>query len=131
MAEESRTEIIEEEWDKIKIGIGVVCFVLILGGLIVGKYFLAQHGIGVSKDVKGAETTAEATTVTKKTFSIPTADELQKKFNTIQQQVGHLDVQEVASSSPQIQQILQQIQSLPNLPKNIAREQCISLCSKL
>jgi predicted RNA-binding protein with EMAP domain len=41
----------------------------------------------------------------------------------------YLDPEEVASSSPQIQKVLNDIQGIKNLPADQARNTCMKICS--
>jgi cytoskeletal protein RodZ len=117
----------EEVWDKKKVAIAVVVFVLILAGFIFAKnYFFPQKNKPtLNQNVKGISTQKLHS------FSLPSVDDVSQKIQDLQNQVTHVDVGEIASSSPQIQQIMREIQDLPNLPKNVAKQACISLCSKL
>jgi hypothetical protein len=128
----------EEHWDKKKIIAGIVIFVLLLLGVIGAKMFLlpksiARH-IPIGPAVEGVSTTdfspANAQPTPEK-ISLPTTDDLQKKISELQAQITHLNVKDIASSSPQVQQLIQQIQSLPNAPANAAKEACMQVCNRL
>jgi hypothetical protein len=98
-------------------------------------YILPKYGLnGVLKAVKGIQTSVQnqnysqfISTDTSATISAAQhsgTDSLQ----AIKQQVSLLQNIEIASSSPQIQHILKQLQSLPN---DKIKEMCTQMCSKL
>jgi hypothetical protein len=64
-------------------------------------------------------------------ISLPSQVDVQNKIKDIQQQVTHLNVNDVASSSPQVQQILKQLQQIPAGPVGQVKEACMRLCSQL
>ncbi len=145
-----KDRIIDQEtvWDKKKIAIGVVSAIILLG---VGIYFLKPYlfnqqnaATEVSQksgnigSVEGASTSQgidqkndNSQGQTAKSFSIPTVNDVQANIANIQQQITHLDAAQIASSSPQVQKIIQDIQSMQEYPKNQAKEMCQQICSKL
>jgi predicted RND superfamily exporter protein len=142
--EENFLELEQEAWDKKKVIAGVVAGLMLLGGGIAAKQLLlpqsVQKVIPHKSAVQGAETqansnsfidTATVTPTPTAALSIPTKEDVQKKIQELQQQLTHISVQDIASSSPQIQQIIQQIQALPQAPANAAKSACEQLCSKL
>lgn len=56
---------------------------------------------------------------------------VQQQILGIQQQVSKLKNSDIASAPPQIQQILKQIQSLPQGSINQIKMQCINICNRL
>lgn len=128
----------EYVWDFRKIGIGiVVLLLLIFGGLVAKRLIMGQSVAPESfiphvslPSVKGASTDPADTPATQ-TFSLPTQQDVQQQVQQIQQQITHLDVQEIASSSPQVQQVLQQIQNLPKQSSDQVKQACYRLCDGL
>jgi hypothetical protein len=117
----------EEVWDKKKILFGLFFLCLLAGGLIYLKdtYFPGVHIFSKSL-VKGVSTNALPTPAIQ--FG---STNLQEKMAQIRSQVTHLNVSEVASSSPQVQQVLKEIQGLGNLPKEEAKAICEKICTGL
>jgi hypothetical protein len=50
------------------------------------------------------------------------------KINTLKDQVNNLNVQEIASSSPQVQKIINDLKNLQDAPKNQVKEVCQKIC---
>lgn len=144
-----KDRIIDQEtvWDKKKIIIGVISTIILLGVGIyfLNPYFFSQKNAatqvskksGAVEDVEGANTSKEidqkndsSQGQTAKSFSLPTANDVQANIATIQQQITHLDAAQIASSSPQVQKIIQDLQAMQEYPKNQAKEMCQQICSK-
>lgn len=141
------TQVIEEHWDIKKIVIGVLVFSLLAGVAFAAKEYFSPipntaqdiTHIQTTVGVKGAETNTNDSgngTQTQQsqnngTFSLPSSTDIQNQIQNIQQQVTHINVADLASSSPQIQQIIQQVEKLPSTPINAAKAACINLCNNL
>lgn len=146
MTKQIESQFVEEKWDVKKIIIGTVLLLLLAGGAYAAKQYFAPSSI-IPQDithiqttigVKGAATNAngssDSPTVQSDnhaTFSLPSSTDIQNQIQHIQQQVTSLNVSELASSSPQVQSIIQQIEQLPKVPANAAKEACINLCNRL
>ncbi len=128
-----RKVIKEEEqelvWDKTKLFItAIVLLLLVAGGVYVKLFvFKTSGGSGTVMSVKGIS--AEDTT--SHSFSLPTQEDVQAKISDLEQQVTQLNVKDIATSSPEVQKVLKQIQSLPSYPANQAKDMCMKLCGQL
>lgn len=122
----------EETWDKKKIIVGIL-----IAGLVVGivLHFLqplinddqrsrAQlyNKVGNTKEVAGVSTS--------KSGSFTAVGGVQSSIDSIQEQITQLDVTEIASSSPQMQKIIKDIQSIQQFPRNQAKEMCQQVCNR-
>ncbi|HEX8965476.1 MAG TPA: hypothetical protein VF820_03545 [Patescibacteria group bacterium] len=139
------TQVIEEHWDIKKIIIGTGIFLLLAGAAYAAKEYFSPvpntsqdiTHVQTTIGVKGAETSSTGSnpptqqSQNNATFSLPSSTDIQNQIQNIQQQVTHLNISDLASSSPQVQAILQQIEQLPNAPANVAKEACINLCNRL
>lgn len=137
---------IKEEvvWDKKKIVMLLSTLVLIFGGIITAKnFFFPNSSKGIvagihtlnSSAADSASANGDSNTsgneTANKSFFLPTSQDIQQKVQDIQKQIMHLNIDEIASSSPQIKQVIEQIQSLPAQPANIARTACEQLCKNI
>ena len=130
-----RKKVLEEEheekveWDKPRImSFFIVLGLLVVGGLLGKHFFLdVQTNSSPQQSVQGISTQADA--------SLPTVQSVQRgvteQLANLQQQASQISVKDIASSSPQVQQILLQLQKLPQLPGDIAKQACVQLCGKL
>lgn len=128
--------LIQETWDIKRIIVGVILATATVAGVGYGvKALVANRQEHASpskpqqpfKSVEGvrAEPTQEPQ-------FLPTSREVQAavedKVEDIKREVGNLKVEDIATSSPQVQKILKDIQALQQYPKNQAKELCENLC---
>lgn len=126
----SRKEKKEEEelvWDKRRIIIAFVLVAFILFGLrqVKGMFF-------PNTNILGESTVKKASEVDKPSVIGPGVDiegNVTSKFEDIKDNIVNLDPEEVASSSPQIQKVLRDIEGLKDLPADQARNTCMKICS--
>ncbi|MEX2007168.1 MAG: hypothetical protein WD992_00120 [Candidatus Levyibacteriota bacterium] len=133
MAKAQKPEFAAEKWDKKKIFLAVlVISAFVVLGLQLKTYFLDSNYLKSNnsnspKDTKGTSISP--------TISIPSAkalgEEVVQNLNNIQQEINSINVQDIATSSPQVKKILEDIKALPNYPANQAKDMCIKFCSGL
>lgn len=56
---------------------------------------------------------------------------LGKQIESIKKEAGNINLEEIASSSAQIQKIINDVKSLQDIPKNEAKDACFKICSGL
>lgn len=119
----------DQVWDKKKIAIFLLILILAGVGLVYGfgnQKFLSQGEISGIQAVEERE---------KPKIEPPSFTNLQntfeERFNDIRKEAEKIDVTEVASSSPQIQKVINDIKALQNYPRNQAKEACFSICEGL
>lgn len=116
----------ESTWNKKRIFFAI--FLLVL--LIVGGYFfktrvLSENSSPVAKSVKGIGA-KEAIKEPEPGINIQEA--VRERIDSIRQEVSGLNIVEIASSSPQVQKVLNDIKSLEQYPINQAQEICKKIC---
>lgn len=78
--------------------------------------------------VKGASTNSDS-------ISFPTSDDLkssaQEKLEQLQKEVQQINVIEIASSSPQVQKVINDFKSLEDYPKDQVKTFCQNICNGL
>ncbi|MDP3726900.1 MAG: hypothetical protein Q8Q96_01125 [bacterium] len=121
----------EESWDVKKILIGILILFFLAGTAYAAKTFLfdkqkkaAVAGISVEREKVFIPTKSQS-------FFLPSQSDVQQKINEIRQDVVKLNVSEIASSSPQVQKIIDDIKSLQEYPRNQAKDICQQICSGL
>jgi hypothetical protein len=117
-----------QSWNKKRISIAV--FLLAL--LLTGGYFLKTHILGEAqlrpaKSVAGISTKDESAELP----GINVREAVREKIESLKREISGLDVVEIASSSPQVQKILNDIKSLQEYPENQMKEFCNNICSRL
>lgn len=122
----------EESWNKKRIF--AAFFLIIL--LAIGGYFFktkitdgkSSFPQGILKSVKGTSSVKEEDKKQEKNLGINVQKAVQEKINSLKQEVYGLDIMEIASSSPQVQKILNDIKALEQYPVNQAQEICKKIC---
>ncbi|MBP9719034.1 MAG: hypothetical protein KBD46_01060 [Candidatus Levybacteria bacterium] len=118
----------ESQWSKKKIAIGVIILGLVLFVGYQNRERILSYNKQPIRAVAGVETVVKQES--NKTVVLPSFD-IQEKIETITQQVSNLDVSEVAASSPQIQKVLKDMESLKNIPQDQAKDACLNICRSL
>jgi hypothetical protein len=120
---------IEETWDKKKIVIGIALLLVLLGCLVYfsGIYKIKSAssenaGSQLKKTVKGVETSINAEGIKKA---------VQQKIEEIKTEAGSIDLVEIASSSPQVQKVINDLKALEKYPSDQAKGMCQKLCDQL
>ena len=117
-----------QSWNKKKIFIAVFLLTLLLiGGYFFKTRILGETQLQPAKSVEGISTKDEAVELP----GINVQEAVREKIESIRQEVSAMNVMEVASSSPQVQKILNDIKSLQGYPENQIKEICNNICSRL
>lgn len=127
---------IEEKWNKKRLLILFTFLVLFFAGLlgikllVLDKNQSPQTTSKKSFSVKGAEIVTDLSKSTKDSTS-GIKSSVADQINSLKQEVSNINLAEVASSSPQVKKVLEDIKSLQNLPKNEVKDFCQKVCSGL
>ncbi len=135
---EDQEEDVVEVWDFRKIAVGVVIVALLIGGGIIGKRILFHESLDPQSFIPPLPSVKSLTSVLGNNdnnphvkIRLPSSADIQNQVQNIQQEVTHLNVNEIATASPQVRQVLKQLQDLPAGPAGQVKEACIRLCSQL
>ena len=117
MKEGKKDEEIEESWNKKRVGIALIILLVIIGGLLYllnNKFFKSGQNTKVlsAKDVK-------------------LEDMVQDQIINLKKEASNINVEEIASSSPQIRKLIDDLKALGDLPKNQVKEACLNICKGL
>ncbi len=118
----------EQRWDLKKIIIGLVVIGVFGWFIYQQKDMIAEYNNQPTKAIAGVS--SEKTEANASKSTTPQFD-LQQKITDITAQVSNLNTSEVAASSPQIQKVLKDMESLKALPQNQVKDACLSICSSL
>jgi hypothetical protein len=119
---EEAGEINKETWNKKRVFLSI--FLLAL--LIIGGGYLFRDKIFISssrqlKSVEGASTSTVDTAAN-------VQETVKEKIDNLKQEVSGLNLMEVASSSSQVQKILNDIKALQQYPANQIKDLCRKIC---
>ena len=122
-------EIEKESWNKKRI---FAAFFLLLFLAGVGYFFTTKildskssFPSTILKSVKGTASTQERNN-TSSDFNVQ--EKVAEKIENLKQAALELNIVEIASSSPQVQKIINDIKSLEQYPTNQAKEICRQIC---
>ncbi|RJQ36072.1 hypothetical protein C4559_05720 [Candidatus Microgenomates bacterium] len=136
----------QESWDKKKIIIALLIAALLGGLLYAAKIFVLGKNINIpfkysttnksQEKVEGISTkNNESDQEDSTSVSLPLIDNLKgeasQKLEEVKREINNLSISELASSSPQVKKIIQDVQGLEQAPKNQAKEACYNICKSL
>jgi hypothetical protein len=115
---------VQAQWDKKKIILFLLAAVILIGigfeakDLILGAN--VSPAVSVNKpDVKGAAVQV-----------VPDIkNSVQNQLNTLKSEAQGVDLVEIASSSPQVQKVINDLKALQNYPKNQVKATCEQVCN--
>ena len=119
----------ESSWNKKRIFAAV--FLII--ALIALGYFLKTKVLGKNSSETDSPKAVKGTTVTKEEkaqeeSNVNVQKAVAEKIESLKQAALGLNVVEIASSSPQVQKIINDIKALEQYPTNQAKEICKQIC---
>jgi hypothetical protein len=120
---------VEETWDKKKIGVALIVLFILLGCII---YFSGIYKIKgesavnpaaqIKKSVEGAQTSFNTEGI---------KEAVKQKIEDIKTEASSVDLVQIASSSPQVQKIINDLKNLENYPSDQAKSACEKICNQL
>jgi len=118
---------VEESWNKKRILTALfLIMVLAIGGYVFKARVLDADLFPKNpKSVKGITSKEEKR---KEDFGMEIQGAVKEKIKSLKQEVSLLNIAEIASSSPQVQKIINDIKSLEQYPTNQAKEICRKIC---
>ena len=119
-----------EQWDKKRIIISAFFVIVAIFAVneIKTAFFPSKNG------VLGQATQVTPGPIKKPDIELPrfnVVNEVGSKINEIKNNINSLDPKEVASSSPQIQKVLRDMEGIKDLPSNEAKSMCMKICSEI
>lgn len=119
----------EIEWDKKKI----ILFLFVILFLVIGGYQLKSMILGDSIDSN--ETPFFEQSVKGTSIQEPPVESfrnnVQEQIENIKEDAQSINVADIASSSPQVQKIINDIKALQDYPSNQIKDVCQKVCSGL
>ena len=117
------------EWDKKKIIMFAIAVVVLVGIGLVFKNMMFQgqetsNPPSVKTDVKGVSTEAVN----------PVSDikkNIQNQIDNLKTEAQNINIVDVATSSPQVQKVINDLKAIQDYPKNQLRQTCEKICSGL
>lgn len=114
-----------KEWDIKKLILVSLFLAGILAVFLFFKFYFFADSNKALKEVKGQESRSRVIN----TDNIQEA--VKGQMDSIKEQAENINITDIATSSPQVQKIIKDIQALENYPSNQARSMCENLCKSL
>jgi flagellar basal body-associated protein FliL len=128
MKEQKKKE--EVVWDKKKI----IMFLVVVFFILIGAYELKLMILGEDLGPKALENSYQQN-VRGVSIQEPPQESLrtnvQEQINNLKEDAQNINVVEIASSSPQVQKIINDLKAIQNYPSNQIKEVCEKVCSGL
>lgn len=125
---EGREKKEEIEWDKKRIIITAVIVVVLLGvAFQLKSLFLDDNSSTIDTNVPKKQIQG----VNIQEASQGLRQNITDNIENLREEAQSLDIAEVASSSPQVQKIINDLKSLKDLPKNQLKDACEKVCGGL
>ncbi|MEK7558679.1 MAG: hypothetical protein AAB521_00060 [Patescibacteria group bacterium] len=118
MKAERKDEDIEESWNKKRVGVAVV----ILMGIIASLFYLLNNNFHFYKPQDAKVLSAK---------DVKLEDVVQNQIMNLKKEALSLNVEEIASSSPQVRKLVDDLKALGDLPKNQVKGACFKICDGL
>lgn len=138
------SEFEDQEWDKKKILLTIITVAAILGiGYSAKTYFLdknTQSSIPMLGQVKGIQKENDDSSskqiindpvLSGAPVSLPSKEDVQQRLEQIKKEIQTINVVEIASSSPQVQKVLNDIKALEQYPGSQTKQMCENICKSL
>lgn len=109
---------VDQEWDFKKI---FLAFIAIIAVLLVGVWLKRGYFAEINS--------AKPATVSTKVPDVQKA--VQEKIEGIKYDAAKINVEEVATSSPQVQKVINDIKSIQDYPSSQAKSMCQKICEGL
>jgi len=112
----------ESQWDKKKI----IFFSILTVVLLILGYALKDSILG-----KSTKQNLTAQSIKGVSTQIDLRKGVQDQINTIKEEAGNINLVDVATSSPQVQKVINDLKALKEYPNNQLKQTCMNVCSKL
>jgi len=116
------------EWDKKKIFLFLIAAGLLVGaGAVVKGMMFAGQGTSTSQPI--SESVKGASTEVSKLPDI--GKNIQNQVDNLKNEAQNINIVDVATSSPQVQKVINDLKAIQDYPKNQLRQTCEKICSGL
>jgi len=112
----------QTQWDRKKI---IFFSILILVLLILG-YRLKDSILGKSYNLPAVSQKAKAIST-----PVDVGKNVSDQINNLKEEAGNINLVDVATSSPQVQKVINDLKALKDYPNNQLKQACMNICGKL
>ncbi len=116
----------ELQWDKKKILLFLIAAVVLIGIGFEAKDVILGTNISPSVSVPKPDVKGTATQV-----SSNIKNSVQDQLDNLKAEAQNVDLEEIASSSPQVQKVINDLKAVQDYPKNQLKATCEQVCNGL
>lgn len=128
MKEQKKKE--EIEWDKKKI----IIFLAVVLFLLIGAYVLKSIILGENTSTKNSQNSFQQGIKGVDIQESPQQslrNNVRDQIENLKEEAQNIDIVDIASSSPQVQKVINDLKAIQNYPSNQIRQACEKVCSGL
>jgi len=129
MKEDKKKE--ESQWDKKRIILfSILVFLAIIGAYYVKTLILPDN---TSKDLSSNSVLKESVKGASTSENSPGSlkQGIQNQINSLKDEAQNINVVDIATSSPQVQKVINDLKAIQNYPSNQLKSTCEKICSGL
>jgi len=114
----------EEQWDKKKILLFLIAAVVLIGIGFEAKTLILGENLNPSPPVVAPDVKGAATQI------VPNIkNSVQDQLNNLKAEAQNVNLVEIASSSPQVQKVINDLKALQNYPRDQVKTTCEQICN--
>ncbi|HZJ18612.1 MAG TPA: hypothetical protein VFD45_03285 [Patescibacteria group bacterium] len=122
---------IDKEWDIKKIIITVFILTILIALVLFFKFYVFAENDFSNKSLSSTPSIKQVEGVSTSENPPDIKKAVQEKVNLIKEEAASIDVIEIASSSPQVQKVINDLKELEKYPSNQAKSMCNNICDQL
>lgn len=122
----------EQQWDKRKIFLFLILSLFLVGLGFQLKSILLWESTNSSKNSsQNAKADIKGTSIQEPKSTPDIKKNIQSQINNLKEEAQNINLVEIASSSPQVQKVINDLKALKDYPQSQVRDICEKVCSGL
>lgn len=119
----------QDSWDIKKILMLLGAFGVIAVSLKI--FILDKNNSLLQKKNQSVEVQGVSTKINSNPSSLDLQKNVESKLNELKKEVNNINVVDVATSSPAVQKVINDLKNLQNVPQSQAKDACLKICNSL
>lgn len=122
----------EEQWDRRKILLFfIVTVILLIVGYQIKTITLEENALDTKDSVSLIKSDVKGASVSNQSLQKDLKKDIQDQINSLKSEAENINIVDIASSSPQVQKVINDLKALQDYPSNQLREVCEKVCRGL
>jgi len=120
------------QWDKRKILIFLIASLILLAvGYELKTITLGSNKETVKSNYQGIKTDVKGISIESENPASDIKRNIQEQVNTLKNEVQNINLADIATSSPQVKKVINDIKAIQNYPSTQLKEACEKICNGL